>query len=139
MAVPLPWATMGCRAVLAIPGPCSSPPPPPPPRRSPSLGCRQSTHWDQTHPKSTFPTAGLPSLPLVRQRDPPFTESWDFSQGGPVLALLELAAAMASPLAGRREREETSAPLPPPRGSRGCAGVPGQPLCAQTQPGHYGK
>lgn len=30
MAVPLPWATMGCRAVLAIPGPCSSPPPPPP-------------------------------------------------------------------------------------------------------------
>ena len=110
-----------------------------PPRRSPSPGCRQSTRLDQTHPKSTFPAAGLPAPAPARQQDPPFTESWDFSQGGPALALLELAAAMASPLAGSREREDTSAPLPPRRGSQGCTGVPGQPLWARTQPGRYCK
>lgn len=63
-------------------------------------------------PKIHGPPPGPP-------QDPPFTDSWDFSQGGPALALLELAAAMASPPAGSRE-SGPSAPLPPP-GAGGAA------------------
>jgi len=111
-AAPLPRAPRGRKAALALPSPCS-------------------------------PLGGLPAHgtrnPHSRRRDPPFTESWDFSQGSPALALLELAAAMASPPAGSRERGDTSAPLPPRRGSRGHTGTPAQPLWARTQPGRHHK
>lgn len=63
------------------------------------------------HTQHTFLAGGIPA----RQRDPPFTESGDFSQGGPALALLELAAAMASPPAGSRERRHLSTAPTAPR------------------------
>lgn len=63
------------------------------------------------HTQHTFLAGGIPA----RQRDPPFTESGDFSQGGPALALLELAAAMASPPAGSRERRRLSTAPTAPR------------------------
>lgn len=94
-------------AAPAMPSPCS-------PRSVPCAqrGCRQSRA--QMTRSRVIP---------ARQQDPPFTESGDFSQGSPALALLELAAAMASPPAGSRERRHLStAPTAPrePNTARWC-------------------
>lgn len=96
------------RAHRTGPSPCS----PGVPCASP--GCRQST-------QDTSLAGAIPA----RQQDPPFTESGDFSQGGPALALLELAAAMASPPAG--SREETTQ-----HHSHGTQGAQTQPRAAKS-------